>query len=176
MLPFGEMYAAGDVYDSASPLRQHRIDPPAGSAYHAAGTPLFLRVTRPRTKDTTNMKSMHKTQQGLSGIGLIILLVIIGACTYIGLQYIPQYMEAGTVDSILSSLEKAQEETPFNSTNAVRDMINKQLTVNQMEDLRDSFKVTQDGEAYIVEVSFMRELNLIFTKQPMPYEQILTLR
>ena len=72
--------------------------------------------------------------------------------------------------------EKAQEETPFSSTNAVREMINKQLTLNQMDDLRDSFKVTQDGEAYIVEVSFMRELNLIFTKQPMPYEQTLTLR
>ena len=122
------------------------------------------------------MKSMQKTQQGLSGIGVIILLAVIGAGAYLGLQYIPQYIEAGTVDSILSNLEKAQEETPFSSTNAVRDMINKQLTLNQMDDLRDSFKVTQDGETYIVEVSFMRELNLIYKKQPMPYEQTLTLR
>jgi hypothetical protein len=127
-------------------------------------------------KDAAKMKSMQKPQQGLSGIGVIILLAIIGAGTYIGLQYIPQYIEAGTVDSILSNLEKAQEETPFSSTNAVRDMINKQLTLNQMDDLRDSFKITQDGEAYIVEVSFMRDLNLIYKKQPMPYEQTLTLR
>jgi len=122
------------------------------------------------------MKSVQKTQQGLSGIGIIILLAIIGTGVYIGLQYIPQFIEAGTVDSILTNLEKAQEETPFSSTSSVRDMINKQLMLNQMEDLSDSFRVTQDGEAYTVEVSFMRELNLIFKKQPMPYEQTLTLR
>ena len=122
------------------------------------------------------MKSMHKTQQGLSGIGIIILLAIIGAGVYIGLQYIPQFIEASTVDSILTNLEKTQEETPFSNINAVRDMIDKQLMLNQLEGQRDSFKVTQDGDVYNVEVSFMRELNLIFTKQPMPYEQTLTLR
>ena len=122
------------------------------------------------------MKSMQKTQQGLSGIGVIILLAIIGAGAYIGLQYIPQYIEAGTVDSILSNLEKAQEETPFSSTNAVREMINKQLTMNQMDDMRDSFSITQDGETYIVKVSFERELNLIYEKKPVNYAKTLTLR
>ena len=122
------------------------------------------------------METRQKMQQGLSGIGIIILLAIIGLGVYIGLQYIPQYIEAGTVDAIMANLEKAQEETPFSSTKAVRDMINKQLSINQMDDLRDSFKVTQDGEAYTVDVSIMRELNLIFMKQPMPYERTLTLR
>ena len=122
------------------------------------------------------MNAAPKKQQGISAIGLIIILAIIGIGTYIALQYVPQYIEAGTVDSILANLEKANEERPFGSTGEVREMINKQLTLNQMDDLRDSFKVTQDGEAYVVEVSFMRELNLIYKKQPMPYEQTLTLR
>lgn len=121
------------------------------------------------------MKSMQKTQQGLSGIGVIILLAVIGAGAYLGLQYIPQYIEAGTVDSILANLEKSREETPFSSAADVSKMINKQLNLNQMEDLRDSFKVTQDGEAYIVKVSYERELNLIYGKKPMPYERTLTL-
>ena len=122
------------------------------------------------------MISMQNAQQGLSAIGLIILLAIIGVGTYIGLQYIPQYIEAGTVDSILANLEKAQEETPFSSANDVRDAINKQLTMNQMDDLRDSFKIVQDGEAYIVKASYERELNLIYEKKTMPYEKTLTLK
>ena len=122
------------------------------------------------------MISMHQAQQGLSAIGLIIILAIIGAGSYIGLQYIPQYIEAGTVDSILANLEKAQEETPFSSANDVRDAIHKQLTMNQMDDLRDSFKIVQDGEAYIIKVSYERELNLIYEKKTMPHEKTLTLK
>lgn len=122
------------------------------------------------------MKSMQKSQQGLSAIGLIIILAIIGVGTYIALQYVPQYIEAGTVDSILANLEKANEERPFGSTSEVREMINKQLTMNQMDDMRDSFSITQDGEAYIVKVSFERELNLIYEKKPVNYAKTLTLR
>jgi hypothetical protein len=44
-----------------------------------------------------------------------------------------------------------------------------------MDDLRDSFKVTQDGEVYIVKVSYERELNLIYERKLMPYERTLTL-
>ncbi|MGB5179513.1 MAG: DUF4845 domain-containing protein, partial [Gammaproteobacteria bacterium] len=95
---------------------------------------------------------------------------------YIGLQYIPQYIECGTVDSILESLEKANKETPFNSVKDIQDRIGKQLEMNQMDDLRDNFKVTQDGEMYIVRVSYERELNLIYKRKPMKYEKVIPLR
>lgn len=122
------------------------------------------------------MNSMQKTQQGISGIGLIIIMAILGAGIYIGLQYIPQYIECGTVDSILESLEKANKETPFNSVKDIQDRIGKQLEMNQMDDLRDNFKVTQDGEMYIVRVSYERELNLIYKRKPMKYEKVIPLR
>ena len=122
------------------------------------------------------MKTMHKTQQGASGIGLIIFLAIIGAGVYIGLQYIPQFIERGTVDSILGSIEKTHKAKPLGSAKAVRDMINRQLDINQMNDLRDSFTVKQDNRMYIVKVSYERELNLIYEKKPMKYEKTLTLR
>ena len=122
------------------------------------------------------MHTSQNTQRGASAISLIIILAIIGTGVFIGLQYIPQYIEAGTVDSILSSIEKAHEEKPVSSANNLRSMINKQLDINQMDDLRDNFKVTQDDEIYIVEVSYERELNLIYEKKPMIYEKTLTLR
>lgn len=122
------------------------------------------------------MNTMHKTQQGVSAIGLIIILAIIGAGAYIGLQYIPQYIECGTVDSILGNIEKAHKETPVSSTKDIQNMIEKQLDINQMDDLRDNITVTQDDETYIVKVSYERELNLIYEKKPMKYEKTLTLR
>ena len=122
------------------------------------------------------MNSMHKRQRGISGIGFIILVAIFGIGGYIGLQYIPQYIECGTVDSILSNIEKAHEETPFTSVKSIQDTIGKQLDMNQMDDLRENFTVTRDDEAYIVTVSYERELNLIYEKRPMKYEKSVTLR
>ncbi len=122
------------------------------------------------------MNSIQKTQQGISATGFIILLAILGTGVYIGLQYIPQFIECGTVDSILENLEKTNRETPFSSEKGIRDMIGKQLEMNQMDDLRDSFKVTRDGEMYIVKVSYERELNLIYERKPMKYEKILPLK
>jgi hypothetical protein len=122
------------------------------------------------------MHTSQTTQRGVSAITLIIILAIIGAGTFIGLQYIPQYIEAGTVDSILDNIERAHEETPATSVNSIRNMIEKQLDINQMDDLRDSFKVTQDEESYTVTVNYERELNLIYDKKPVQYNKSITLR
>ena len=122
------------------------------------------------------MSTSQRIQHGASTIGLIIILAIIGAGAYIGLQYLPQYIECGTVDSILSNIEKAHEKTPATSVKNIRDIIDKQLNMNQMDDIRDNFTVTQDGEMYIVKVSYERELNLIYEKKPMKYEKTLTLK
>ena len=122
------------------------------------------------------MHTSQRTQRGASAITLIIILAIIGAGAYIGIQYIPQYIECGTVDSILSNIEKAHEKTPVTSVKTIQDMINKQLNMNQMDDMQDSFTVTQvDGE-YIVKASYERELNLIYEKKPIKYEKTLTLK
>ena len=122
------------------------------------------------------MHTSQSTQRGASAITLIVILAIIGTGGFIGLQYITLYIESGTVDSILSSVEKTHEEKPVSSANNLRSMINKQLDINQMDHLRDNFKVTQDDEIYIVEVNYERELNLIYEKKPMIYEKTLTLR
>ena len=122
------------------------------------------------------MKTSQRTQHGASAISLIIILAIIGTGVFIGLQYIPQYIEAGTVDSILSSIEKAHEKTPVTSVKNIKDMIDKQLNMNQMEDMRDSFKVTKDEEIYIITVSYERELNLIYEKKLVQYNKSLTLK
>lgn len=122
------------------------------------------------------MNSRQKMQRGASAISLIIILAIIGVGSYIGLQYIPQYIEASTVDAILGNIEQAHDETPVNSATKVRSMIGKQLDINQMEDLRDNFKVTGDDDTYIVTVSYERELDLIYEKKRIKYEKTISLR
>ena len=122
------------------------------------------------------MNGMQKTQQGISTFGFLFLVAIFAAGGYIGLQYLPQYIECGTVDSILESIEKAHNETPLGSVKSIEDMIGRQLDINQMDELRENFTVTQDDGAYIVDVSYERELNLVYEKRPMKYEKSITLK
>lgn len=121
------------------------------------------------------MYNSQRKQRGASAIGIIITLAIIGIGAYIGFQYLPLYIEAGTVDSILTSIENADKEKPVTSVQQIRGMIEKQLNMNQMEELADSFKVTQDEEIFIVKVHYERVLNLIYEKKLIITDKTLTL-
>ena len=120
--------------------------------------------------------NVQRKQKGASAIGLIIYLTIFGFGVYIGFQYIPQRIESGTLDSILDSIEAKHEASPLRSVDEIVDAINRQLTINQMNDMKDIFYVRKDGGNYTIEVSYERELNLIFKKQLMKYEKTRTLR
>jgi hypothetical protein len=121
---------------------------------------------------------MHikKKQKGGSAIGLIVTLAIIGLVAYFAIQYVPQHIEASTVDSILYKIELDHKTTPVSSVNALIRSIDNQLNINDMNDLKDSFKVTELGGRYTIKVSFERELNLIYEKKQMLYQKTLVLK
>ena len=120
--------------------------------------------------------NMQRKQKGASVIGLIITLAILGYGVYVGLQNIPQHMEFGTVNSILDNIEAHHKASPVRSVNEVTEAINRQLNVNEMNDMKDNFHVRQDGGKYIIKVSYERELNLVYEKKLMKYDKTLTLR
>ncbi|MEE8338863.1 MAG: DUF4845 domain-containing protein [Xanthomonadales bacterium] len=119
---------------------------------------------------------MQRKQKGGSAIGLIIMLAILGYGLYVGLQYVPQYIESGTMDAILNNVAAKHKTRNFRSVDEILAAISKQLDVNEMNDMRDKFFVIQQSGTYVVEVSYEWELNLGFKKQPMKYEKTLTLR
>lgn len=121
------------------------------------------------------MTTSPRQQLGASPVGIIIILAIIGVGVFFGLQYIPQSMESGTVDKILSNVEKEHEETPFKSTNEIESRISNQLNINEMNDMMANVKITEEGEGFVIKVNYERELNLIYEKQMKPYEKILIL-
>jgi hypothetical protein len=122
------------------------------------------------------MNTSRKKQQGASTVAVILVLACIGAVAYLGLQYIPQFIEANNVDAILENLETAHRESPFDSVNAVQQAIYRQLDINQMEDLRENFKVTDVDEAYLVTVKYERELDLVYEKKTLPHDKSVTLK
>lgn len=120
------------------------------------------------------MKSIFLRQRGGSTIGLLIILAVIGVGVFIGMQYIPQYMEKGQVDSILDSIEDANASTTL-TPKSVQVMIGKHLQINGMQDLADAFVVKKKDGKILVKVNFERQLDLIYEKRAMPYSRELVL-
>lgn len=121
------------------------------------------------------MNSMQKRQQGASSVAIIIVLALIGAGVYIGLQYVPQLIESGTVDSILSDIKKANVSKPAREVTDIQEVIGRALNINQMEDMRKNFTVTENNDEFFVNVAYDRELNLLYTKKQIHYKKSLTL-
>jgi len=121
------------------------------------------------------MHNRNSKQRGASAIGIIIILAILGVGAYIGFQYIPLFIESGTVDSVMSSIEQANEDKPFTSSGEIRNMINKQLDMNQMQELADAFTVTKYEETYTINVNYERQLNLIYEKKLIETDKTITL-
>jgi hypothetical protein len=72
-------------------------------------------------------------------------------------------------------MENSQQKAPANSVRKVQDKITNLLSVNQRNDLKDSFKVRQNGNKFIISVKFDRELNLLYEKKVLKYDKSLTL-
>ena len=71
-------------------------------------------------------------------------------------------------------MEKHNKES-LDSMSAVQSAIDKQLYINQMGDLKSSFKVKQYRGDFVITVRYERELNLLYEKKLMPFEETVTL-
>lgn len=122
------------------------------------------------------MHVMQKREHGASSFTVIMVLALVGAGIYLGLQYIPQLIESGTVDAILSDVKKAHALKPVREVRELNEMIGRSLDVNQLEELRKHFTVTESEDEFIVDVAYARELNLLVTRYPINYKKSLVLR
>jgi len=121
------------------------------------------------------MHNRKSKQRGASAIGIFIILAIFGIGAYIGFQYIPLFIESGTVDSILGSIESANQKKPVSSVSEVKELINNQLNMNQMDALADAFTVTKIDDTYTVNVYYERQINLLYEKKLIETDKTITL-
>lgn len=121
------------------------------------------------------MERMH-SQRGMSGFGVVIILAVIGYAAFIALQYIPQAIENGSVDTILENLEDMHDEKSFSSTAEIRSAVERQLDINNLNDLSDAFSIRDDGEIFLVHVGYENELNLLYDKKVTEVDKTISLR
>jgi len=117
------------------------------------------------------MNGKHRTHKGGSVVSLIITLIVIVIGAYIAIQVIPQRIEAGTMDNILDEIKRDHQLRPVSNMNQIQDTIEKQLNVNEMNDMRGNIEVSHNGREYIITAKYDRELDLIYTTKQIHYDK-----
>lgn len=143
----------------------------AGVAYHKIANSLKKEV-----RMTMKINSSAMDQRGKSLIGNLLVLAIIGLGVWVGIQFIPMKIQQGTMNTILDKVEQRHHATPYQSEADLWGIIDKNLNINEMRDMRQYFRIQRlDGGAYRVTVDFEQELNLVFMSIDMDYNNQLLL-
>lgn len=93
-------------------------------------------------------------QQGMTGLGWLVVLALIGFFSLLIIKMAPIYMEHYSIKTVLASLEKEPLITK-KSPAEVRKLINRRLKVNGVYDFnRDNIKITKSSGVMNVDVSY----------------------
>lgn len=122
------------------------------------------------------MKKLPARQKGASIIVTIITLAVICFTAFVGFQYIPQMIESRSIDSILDTMTKRQHTDPVTDAGDARAKLIKLLQINEMNNMMDSFTVSDRDARITIVFSYDRELNLVYKVHPMHYEKTLGLK
>ena len=122
------------------------------------------------------MKAIGRHEQKGSAILNVIILLLVAYGIFVGVQYAPIMIESRTIDAMLNSIAQSNQSAPAENIDAVESMLNNQLYINEMTDMRDSFDIDYRDRAYTIRVNYERSLNLGFDQKTLKYQKSMTLR
>ena len=105
---------------------------------------------------------MKRKQNGMTLIGFILVLTVVGMFAYVGMKVFPMYSEFFSVKQALSQMSKeagiANETAP-----KIKDLLFRRLYVSYVENVEPKdVKVERTGDGYVVKVSYEVRRPLIY--------------
>jgi len=117
----------------------------------------------------------RRNQHGGSFLGNVFLLVLFVYGVYLAIQYVPLFIESSSLDSVLGSIEGQHQGNPYQGAQQVEQTIRNQLNLNQMDDMMQNVRVRESGNSISIEISYQRELDLVFQEKVLHYNKTLDL-
>ena len=103
------------------------------------------------------MRSLHR-QKGMTAIGWLIVLGLIGFFTLLTLKMSPSYME---YYKIVSTLESLEQESGFQSPADIRRLLNRRFNISYVETINENdVKITSAGKLYRVTAKYDSKVHL----------------
>ncbi len=101
---------------------------------------------------------MRDKQQGITLIGLIALLIVLGLLGFAGLKLVPIYLEQMKIAGILNDVKFSLDgQSP--SLQVIKSEINKRLNIEMVRDMdtrAKDFKITKSANGYMLNAKYER--------------------
>lgn len=117
------------------------------------------------------MQRTGAKERGGSPIVTLLVLAALAYGVFVAIQYVPQWVEAKAVDSILERVREEQASQPVDDVEAARAKVVRMLQINELNDLTGNFTVRRSGGSMVITFDYERELNLLFQNRTIHYGQ-----
>ena len=102
-----------------------------------------------------------KRQKGLSLLGLLTTILVVGVLLIIGIRAVPFYLDDYAVEKVVTSLEN-RPDIESAGVREVREWLNKGLQTNRIELGKDEVKVFRDRSTGVtVEINYERRFHVL---------------
>jgi len=101
-----------------------------------------------------DMRMMSNRQQGMTTIGLMLVLVVLAIIALSAVRIIPIYMENFTIKSVLTAVEQDQR-VDAKSKAAIWDALKKRLYINEVREIkRDDVEISRRNGQTTVTITY----------------------
>jgi hypothetical protein len=121
------------------------------------------------------MKQARKYQLGASAFGNILLIALFAYGIYLGIQYVPQFLESKSLDSMLDSIDSQNRSQKYDSAQQVETAVKSMLNLNQLDDMINTITIRDGQQGINIEIYYERELDLLYEKKILQYNKTLDL-
>jgi len=105
---------------------------------------------------------MRSRQKGITFMGLLIGLVLVGGWVYIGIRLTPVYLESMAIKSSLGKVRDEYQSNPGTNETLLRTAVSRQFDVESIDviDYRD-VEITRDGGSFILRAAYEDTVPLV---------------
>ena len=99
------------------------------------------------------MRSIHQ-QRGMTAIGWMLVLALIGFFTLMGLRMVPAYLE---YYKVISSLESLEKESGFSSPGDIRKLLGRRFEISYVNAITPGdVKIKTSGDQFVVTAAYKK--------------------
>jgi len=110
----------------------------------------------------TGVHMTRRRQRGISILGWLVILVIIGSVASVAIRIIPHYIDFGTIVNLVEALPRDQVHTMDKA--AIRESLLKRFLINNIRDLnvRDVIEIDRKREGTTLIVHYERREHIVY--------------
>ena len=105
---------------------------------------------------------MQKTERGMTFLGILVLIVVVGSWVYSGIRLLPKYLEYMKVAATLEKVRDEFESNPESTEFMLRKAVERHFDIEMVDIIGpQDIEIRRDGAAFIMRAAYSDTVPLV---------------